>query len=100
MRERPHHRLIVWQQSVSLIRMVYDLMKSMPVEERYNLVSQMKRCSVSVASNIAEGAARFSNAEKINFFRIARGSLSELETQIEICEQLNLLRAEQTTTAQ
>ncbi len=85
---RSHHRLIVWQKAVELAKTIYQLTSNFPKEETYGLVNQMRRSSVSVASNIAEGAGRISSAEKIKFFVIARGSLMELDTQIEIAAQL------------
>ena len=95
MHTRPHHRLFVWQKSVELIELIYRLAAGFPKEERYGLSSQMKRASVSVSSNIAEGAARITNAEKLHFFYVARGSLSELETQIEISARLSFLSSDQ-----
>jgi four helix bundle protein len=91
MAERPHRRLIAWQKAIDLTQNVYAVTSKFPIEERFGLTSQMKRAAVSVASNIAEGAARFSTGEKLHFFRMARGSLSELDTQIEITERLAYL---------
>src|SRR5882672_7841825 len=91
MAERPHHRLLVWQKGLDLVQRVYVLANQLPPDERFGLVSQMKRASVSVTSNIAEGAARSSNAEKLHFYYLARGSLSELETQLCICVRLGFV---------
>ena len=91
MSERPHRRLILWQKSISLTKSIYAMTARFPGGERYGLVSQMRRASVSIASNIAEGAARYSNAEKLHFFHIARGSLSELDTQLEISDHLSFV---------
>jgi four helix bundle protein len=88
MAERPHHRLVLWQKSMDLIDRIYDVANRLPADEKFGLISQMKRAAVSVASNIAEGAARNSNAEKLHFLYLARGSLSELETQLCVCERL------------
>jgi len=68
----------------------HAITKTYPKEELYGIVSQMRRCSVSVASNIAEGAARQGNKEFIQFLYIASGSASELDTQIEISKRVEL----------
>lgn len=77
-------KLKVWQKSIELTDAVYDLTNAFPKEERYGLISQMRRSAVSIASNIAEGSQRTSNKEFANFILISRGSLAELETQIYI----------------
>lgn len=86
--EAPHKRLIVWQKAMALARETYEMTKSFPREEQFGLTSQIRRAVVSIASNIAEGAARQNSREKIQFWLIARGSLVELETQIEICQNV------------
>lgn len=91
---RTHKDLIVWQKAVSLACRIYKLTADFSGYDRQTLSHQMRRCAVSVASNIAEGAARGSRAEYIRFLDIARGSLSELETQICICTGLELLPSE------
>lgn len=73
---------------MSLVKMIYDLTKTFPDSERFGLVSQLKRSAVSIPSNIAEGAARRGTKEFINFLYISLGSLSELETQLEIALDL------------
>lgn len=73
---------------MDLVEIIYDLTKSFPTEERYGLKSQMRRCAVSVPSNISEGAARKGNKEYIQFLYISLGSLSELETQLLISIRL------------
>lgn len=83
--------LLIWQKSMALVTDIYTLAKSFPVEETYGLASQMRRCSVSIPSNIAEGYGRNSNNEFIRFLHIALGSLYELQTQIEISNNLNYL---------
>lgn len=85
---RRHHNLLVWQEGVNLVTTIYRLTSSFPSCEQYGLVSQMRRAAVSIPSNIAEGAARSTEKEFSYFLSIARGSLSELETQIIICKQL------------
>ncbi|BCB08509.1 hypothetical protein HHSLTHF2_23990 [Vreelandella venusta] len=88
---RKHQELRVWQQSMDLVEQIYSITKTFPDDERYGLISQMRRCAVSVPSNIAEGAARGSTQEFIRFLYISQGSLSELETQILIANRLNYL---------
>lgn len=91
MSEKPHKRLEVWKQSMDLVVEVYRLTSGFPREERFGLVDQMRRAVVSVPSNIAEGAARQTHREFINFVHIAQGSLNELDTQLEIAERLGYL---------
>lgn len=92
--EKPHKRLDVWQRSMDLISDVYNITRSFPVEERFGLISQMRRASVSVASNIAEGAARGGQKELKYYAIIARGSLSELDTQTDIALMLGMISQE------
>ena len=88
--KRPHERLDVWQDAMSLVEAVYRLTAQFPDSERFGLVSQMRRAAVSIPSNIAEGAARRSTSEYLRFLSIARGSLAELDTQIQIASRLAL----------
>ena len=83
-----HKKLLVWQKAVELVTLVYRLTREFPETERFGLVIQMRRAAVSVVSNIAEGAARRSRKEKAQFFINARGSLSELDTQLIVSEAL------------
>lgn len=76
---------------MKLVTMVYELSKTFPDDERFGLTNQMRRCSVSIPSNIAEGWGRLSRKNYIQFLRISRGSLYELETQILITKQLNYI---------
>ena len=73
---------------MNLVREVYDLTKKLPKEKQYVLSSQLRRASVSVASNIAEGASRKSVIERRRFYQISRSSAVEIDTQIEICLML------------
>ena len=86
--QRPHHRLEVWQDAMNLVVETYRLCTRFPESERFALAQQMRRAAVSVPSNIAEGAARRSTQEYLRFLSIARGSLSELDTQVSIAERL------------
>ena len=81
--------LIVWQKSMDLTVEVYRLVKFLPREETYALADQMRRAVVSIPSNIAEGHGRFSTREYIHFLTVARGSQTELETQLQICLRIN-----------
>ena len=89
-----HKDLDVWKESIDLVLEIYAISKSLPSEEKFGLMSQMKRSAVSVPSNIAEGAARSSTKEFLRFLDIANGSLSELETQLIIVNKLNLFDTE------
>lgn len=86
-----HRDLLVWQESMALVTLIYQCTASFPKEEVFGLTSQMRRAAVSIPSNIAEGAARNGKREFIQFLGIARGSLSELETQILISRDLGYL---------
>ena len=79
-----HKDLIVWRKSVSLASKVYAATRLLPSDERFGLNQQLRRAAVSIASNIAEGSARSSRVEFIQFLHVARGSLSEIETQVMI----------------
>jgi four helix bundle protein len=92
--DKPHKKLDVWKLSVDLVVEIYNITKQLHKDETYNLVSQMKRASISIPSNIAEGAARNTKKEFVNFLHIAQGSLSELDTHLEIAERLHLLEKE------
>ncbi|HEV8647803.1 MAG TPA: four helix bundle protein [Burkholderiales bacterium] len=88
---RPHESLQAWKEAMRLVRTIYDLTKTFPREEVYGLVAQMRRAAVSVPSNLAEGAARSSRKEFSQFLSVAKGSLSELETQLLISVDLGYL---------
>ena len=83
-REKAKHykELLVWQKGMSLAKGVYGLTAKFPTDERFGLVSQMRRAAVSVPSNIAEGQARHGTREFLQFLSHASGSLAELETQL------------------
>lgn len=80
--------LIVWQKAMALVEEVYRLMRGFPKDERFRLCDQLGRAVVSVPSNIAEGNGRDSKKEYANFLNIARGSLYETLTQLEIAQRL------------
>lgn len=83
-----HKNLKAWEKSMNLIKEVYALTRKLPKEEIYVLTSQLRRASISVASNIAEGASRKSMVERKRFYQISRSSSVEIDTQIEICKLL------------
>jgi four helix bundle protein len=84
--------LIVWQKAMDLVTAVYKITVKFPTEEKYGLISQSRRCSVSIPSNIAEGKRRGTDNQFKQFLLIAFGSASELETQIEIAKRLNFAK--------
>lgn len=86
--------LIVWQKSMSLVNEIYLTTKSFPEEEKFSLVSQMRRSAISIPSNIAEGYGRGSKSEYARFVKIARGSMYELDTQMEIAKSQKFLTQE------
>ncbi|MGB0134783.1 four helix bundle protein [Dokdonella sp.] len=88
MKERPHQRLEVWRDAMSLVEAAYRFSQDFPDTERFGLTLQIRRAAVSVSSNIAEGAARRSTLDYLRFLSIARGSLSELDTQLQISTRL------------
>ena len=89
---KSHKDLKVWQESMDLVVLIYDLTEQFPSKEAFGLTSQLRRAAVSIPSNIAEGAGRKGNKEFIRFFYIAMGSLSEVETQLEIAFRLGYIK--------
>ena len=88
-----HYRdLIVWQKAMDLTTLVYQQTSSYPKEEIYGLTSQLRRASVSVPSNIAEGQARNTTGEFVQALGTAKGSLAEIETQIILSERLKFIQ--------
>ena len=88
-----HKELDVWKEAIDMVTNIYRLTVEYPDSEKFGLVSQMRRASVSVPSNIAEGAARGTNKEYVHFLNISLGSLSELETQIIISHNLEFINS-------
>ena len=88
---KTHKDLEVWQKAIAFVTDVYNQTSNFPKEEIYGLVSQLRRSAVSIPSNIAEGAARQSNKEYIQFLYVALASLMELDTQLIIAKNLNFL---------
>ncbi len=91
---KTHKDLIVWQKSIVLVKKVYALTQTFPKDEMFGLISQMRRCAVSIPSNIAEGHGRGSEKELVRFLEIALGSTAELETQLIISKELGFVTVE------
>lgn len=89
---RSYRDLIVWQKAMDLTVVIYELTEQFPPEERYNLISQMRRSAVSIPSNIAEGRYRGTMKDYRQFLRIAFSSGAELETQIELSKRLSKMK--------
>jgi four helix bundle protein len=87
---KSYKELIVWQKSTDLVLEIYELTREFPKEELYNITSQIRRSSVSIPSNIAEGYSRGHRQEYLQFLRIAFASGAELETQLILAEKLSL----------
>ncbi len=85
---RKHRDLLAWQHAIQLVKEVYRLTSAFPDSERLGLSAQMRRAAISVPSNIAEGAARLGQKEFLHFLGIARGSLSEIDTQLVVATEL------------
>lgn len=88
---RSYRDLIVWQKGIALVKNVYQIAALFPAEEKFGLTSQMRRAAVSVPSNVAEGQARKSTREFVQFISNAEGSLAELDTQVFLAQELNLI---------
>jgi four helix bundle protein len=86
-----HKDLIAWQEAIRLVEIVYRETSNFPKEETFGLKMQIRRSAVSVPSNIAEGSARRTTGEYAQFLGIARGSLAELETQLEVATRLGMV---------
>jgi len=91
MDSRAHRKLDVWKKSMIFVKDIYQATESFPKSEIYGLISQMRRAAVSIPSNLAEGAARKGKKEFKQYLNIAQGSISELDTQIELASMLNFI---------
>lgn len=89
---KSHKDLQAWQKAMDLVEGIYRLTRTFPDDEKYGLISQMRRAAVSIPSNIAEGAARNGNREFVQYLYIALGSLSEIETQLDIARRLHFVQ--------
>lgn len=86
-----YKELVVWQKAMDAVKQIYFLIKKLPKEEMFGLSDQMRRCAVSIPSNIAEGQQRKSTGEFSKFIDYAQGSRAELETQLMICVSVGYL---------
>jgi four helix bundle protein len=85
---KTHKSLDVWQVAVKLAEDVYGVTRRFPKDELFGLTTQMRRCAISIPSNIAEGSARQGGKEFVQFLHVAAGSASELDTQLEIAKRV------------
>jgi len=88
---KSYRDLMVWQKAMALVTNIYRITKALPTEEVYGLTPQIRRSAVSIPSNMAEGYGRNSTKDYLRFLRIANGSLYELQTQLEICMNLEFI---------
>lgn len=86
--------LLAWKEGHKLVLLIYSVSKSFPKEEIFGLTSQMRRCAVSVSSNVAEGFSRQSYKEKIHFYSISLGSITELQNQLLISKDIGYITPE------
>ena len=84
--------LHAWQEAHKLVLLIYKITKSFPLEERFSLIDQMRRCVISISSNIAEGFSRRGHKEKIQFYFMAKGSLTELENQVLVAKDVGYIK--------
>jgi len=89
-----YRKLIAYQKGKEVVKRTYQLLKKFPAEERYAMCDQLRRASVSISSNIAEGINRFSVKDKAHFVEMAYGSLMEVSSQFEIAEELGYVSSE------
>ena len=92
LKNKPHKTLDVWQKSIRLVEEIYRLVSLLPKSEEFGISNQIKRSAVSIAANIAEGAARQTKREFIQFLHMSQGSLSELDTHLEILDRLGFIQ--------
>lgn len=89
-----YRKLIAYQKAKEVVKHTYKLLKKLPSEERYAMCDQLRRASVSITSNIAEGVNRYSVKDKVHFIEMSYGSLMEVSSQFEIAEELGYISAE------
>ena len=86
--------LKIWHKAIDLAVVIYDVTALFPQEEKYGLITQMRRCSVSISSNISEGAGRNTKGEFVQFLGVANGSTYELQTQVVIAKRLEFIESD------
>lgn len=89
-----YNDLIIWKKSMELAKVIYTLTDKFPKDERFGIISQMRRATISIASNIAEGAGRESKKEFVYFLSVSNGSSYELQTQLLIAEEVEFINPE------
>ena len=99
MRVRNYRDLVVWERAVDLVAEVYRLSAGFPREEQFGLTSQMRRASVSVTANIAEGSGRATSRDFLNFLSYSRGSLKETESMVFVAQRLGFVSTPECTQA-
>ena len=99
-RPRDYHDLLVWKKGMALAKQIYQITQAFPETEKFGLVSQMRRAAVSVPSNVAEGQARNTTGEFVQFLSHAVGSVSELDTQLTLSVELEYCSQEKAQEAQ
>jgi len=92
--EYSFEKLEVWKESIKLVKMIYDVTKNFPLSEKYGLTSQLRRTTVSISSNLAEGTSRISNKDKAHFTTLSFSSTMEVLNQILIAKELEYLSEE------
>jgi four helix bundle protein len=92
---KKYTELNVWIEARKLVSIIYTITKTYPKEEQFGLTNQMRRCAISIPSNIAEGCGRNHKKDSLQFFFIARGSLYEIETQLYLSSDLNYINSDQ-----
>ena len=97
---KAHQRLEVWHDAMLLVETIYRYSSKFPADERFGLTAQMRRAAVSIPSNMAEGAARASLPDYLRFLSFARGSLSEVDTQIQLANRLGFVAEDSELSAQ
>ena len=98
--EFPYRRLAVYGKSKDYVKFIYELLCKFPIEERYALCDQLRRASVSICSNIAEGVSRYSGKEEVHFIEMAYGSLNGTMCQLEIAFELNYINSQDVADAE
>lgn len=99
MRVRNYRDLVVWERAVDLVVEIYRLSAGFPREEQFGLTSQMRRASVSVTANIAEGSGRATSRDFLNFLSYSRGSLKEIESMVFVAQRLGFVSTPECTQA-
>ena len=95
MNDYSYKTLNVYKEAKNLVIRVYDLLKQYPIEERYALCDQIRRATISITSNIAEGMSRYSNKEKVHFLEISYASMMEVDSQLDISVDLKYISQEE-----